>query len=183
MWLEYLRIALGVLRGHAFRSLLTVMSILIGAFSIVLMTSLAESGLSTLSSSFEELGGARLISLWRKAPEMMESKQSSYQRGITRLDVPVLQAIPHVMSVTAFVSLRNKGLYSDSGRRMNGDVWVGRHEREHYEKNGTGPMARAIDHEIRFLPPKPRCRAKRAGRHPGTAKALKESLRSSYRRR
>jgi len=122
MWLEYLRIALGVLRGHAFRSLLTVMSILIGAFSIVLMTSLAESGLSTLSSSFEELGGARLISLWRKAPEMMESKQSSYQHGITRLDVPVLQSIPHVVTVTAFVSLRNKGLYSDSGKRMNGDV-------------------------------------------------------------
>lgn len=39
MWIEYLRIALGVLRAHKFRSLLTVASITIGAFSIVLMTS------------------------------------------------------------------------------------------------------------------------------------------------
>jgi len=122
MWLEYVRIAGAVLRGHLFRSLLTVMSILIGAFSIVLMTSLAESGLSTLSASFEELGGARLISLWRKAPEAMESKQSSYQRGITRLDVPVLETIPHVVTVTSFVSVRNRGIYGDNGKRMSGDI-------------------------------------------------------------
>ncbi|MBP6742016.1 MAG: ABC transporter permease, partial [Deltaproteobacteria bacterium] len=77
MWLEYLRIAWSVLRGNLFRSVLTVASIVIGAFSIVLMTSLAESGLGTLSRSFEELGGSRLISIWRKAPEAMENKQTS----------------------------------------------------------------------------------------------------------
>ena len=122
MWIEYLRIAWAVLRGHLFRSLLTVMSILIGSFSIVLMTSLAESGLGTLSASFEELGGARLISLWRKAPEAMESKQSSYQRGITRFDVPVLASVPHVIAVTAFVSLRGRPMYGDNGTRLNGDI-------------------------------------------------------------
>jgi putative ABC transport system permease protein len=125
MWIEYLRIALSMLRGHIFRSLLTISSILIGAFSIVLMTSLAESGLSTLASSFEELGGARLISLWRKSPEAMESKQSSYQRGITRLDVPVLRGIPHVVSVTSLVSLRNRPLITDTGKRRNGDLVAG----------------------------------------------------------
>jgi putative ABC transport system permease protein len=122
MWIEYLRIAWSVLRGHVFRSLLTIMSILIGAFSIVLMTSLAESGLGTLSASFEELGGARLISMWRKAPEAMESKQASYQRGITSLDVPVLRGVPHVVAVTELASLRNRGLYGDNGTRCNGDV-------------------------------------------------------------
>lgn len=122
MWFEYLRIAWAVLRGHVFRSLLTVISILIGSFSIVLMTSLAESGLGTLTASIEELGGARLISLWRKPPEVMESKQASYQRGITRLDVPVLSALPHVASVTAFVSLRNRALYGDNGKPLSGDL-------------------------------------------------------------
>ena len=57
MWLTYLQIALRVLRANLFRSTLTVASIVIGAFSIVLMTSLAESGFGTLSRSFEELGG------------------------------------------------------------------------------------------------------------------------------
>ena len=77
MWIEYLRIALGVLRAHKFRSLLTVASITIGAFSIVLMTSLADSGLSTLAAGIEEIGGARLISVWRKPPEAMEARQLS----------------------------------------------------------------------------------------------------------
>ena len=122
MWLEYLRIAWAVLRGHTFRSLLTVASILIGAFSIVLMTSLAESGLSTMSRSFEELGGSRLISIWRKAPEQMERKTLSYQRGITRLDAPALRAgVPHLADLTMLVSMR-KPLYADNGRRLSGDV-------------------------------------------------------------
>jgi len=49
MWLEYINIARKVLVAHKFRSLLTVLSITIGAFSIVVMSSLAESGLSSLA--------------------------------------------------------------------------------------------------------------------------------------
>jgi putative ABC transport system permease protein len=122
MWLEYLRIALSVLRGHKFRSLLTVMSITIGAFSIVIMTSLADSGLKTLAAGIEEIGGARLVSVWRKNPEAMESKQISYTRGITRQDGEVLRTLPHLEDITVFNSLRGKGLIADSGKRVNGDV-------------------------------------------------------------
>ncbi len=122
MWLEYLRIAWAVLRGNLFRSSLTVASIVIGAFSIVLMTSLAESGLGTLSRSFEELGGSRLISVWRKNPEAMENKVASYTRGLSRLDPPALKAIPHLVTTTSFVSLRHKPLEADNGKRLPGDV-------------------------------------------------------------
>ena len=122
MWIEYLRIAWSVLRGNLFRSALTVASIVIGAFSIVLMTSLAESGLSTLSRSFEELGGSRLISVWRKSPEAMENKQASYSRGLTRLDPPAIQNIPHLVTTISFVSLRHKPLQADNGKRVPGDV-------------------------------------------------------------
>lgn len=122
MWLAYLRIAVAMLRGHVFRSALTISSILIGAFSIVLMTSLAESGLSTLAASMEELGGARLISLWRKSPEAMESKQLSYSRGLTRLDVPLLAGIPHVQRVTSLVSMHGRTMTPESGKRLSGDL-------------------------------------------------------------
>ena len=122
MWLEYLRIALSVLRAHKFRSLLTVMSITIGAFSIVIMTSLADSGLKTLAAGIEEIGGARLISVWRKNPEAMESKQISYTRGITQKDGEALRALPHLQDITVFNSLRGKGLIADNGKRQNGDV-------------------------------------------------------------
>ena len=122
MWLEYLRIAWSVLRGNLFRSVLTVASIVIGAFSIVLMTSLAESGLGTLSRSFEELGGSRLISIWRKAPEAMENKQTSYGRGLTRLDAPALQSIPHLVTITSFVSLKSQSMLTDAGKPRSADV-------------------------------------------------------------
>ena len=122
MWLEYLRIALSVLRAHKSRSFLTVTSITIGAFSIVLMTSLADAGLRTLFAGVEAIGGARLIGLWRKNPEAMESKQVSYGRGITREDTAALRDIPHLVRITQMVSLRSKPLQADNGNRLNGDI-------------------------------------------------------------
>lgn len=122
MWIEYLRLALSVLRAHKFRSLLTVMSIVIGAFSIVLMTSLAESGLGTLSASFEELGGSRLISLWPQRPEEMENKQGSYTRGITQNDAAAIRGVPHLQTLTQFISTRGQPVISDSGKRLNCDL-------------------------------------------------------------
>jgi putative ABC transport system permease protein len=122
VWLEYLRIALSVLRAHKSRSFLTVTSITIGAFSIVLMTSLADSGLKTLFVGVEAIGGARLIGLWRKNPEAMESKQVSYGRGLTREDTGALRDIPHLVAITQMVSLRSKPLQADNGNRLNGDI-------------------------------------------------------------
>ena len=122
MWLEYLRIALSVLRAHKSRSFLTVTSITIGAFSIVLMTSLADSGLKTLFAGVESIGGARLIGLWRKQPEAMESKQVSYGRGITKADTAALRDIPHLVEVTQMVSLRSKPLQADNGNQVAGDI-------------------------------------------------------------
>lgn len=122
MWIEYLRLALTVLRAHKFRALLTVASIVIGAFSIVLMTSLAESGLGTLAASFEELGGSRLISMWPQRPEEMENKQGSYTRGLTQHDAEVVRSVPHVVSLTQFISTRGQPVISDGGTRLNCDL-------------------------------------------------------------
>jgi putative ABC transport system permease protein len=122
MWLEYVRIAASVLRTHKFRSFLTVTSITIGAFSIVLMTSLADSGLKTLFVGIEELGGSRLLSVWRKQPEAMEARQLSYTRGLTRQDTEALRGIPHLRDVTQVVVLRNRVLQTDSGLQLGGDV-------------------------------------------------------------
>src|SRR5437870_9768599 len=103
MWLEYLRIAQKVLRTHKFRSILTVLSITIGAFSIVLMSSLAESGLATLSRGIEDLGGGRLVDVGAKNPERAENKRASYADGLTLADRDVLfSALPHVVERSMF---------------------------------------------------------------------------------
>ena len=57
------RVAAKSLCAHRFRSALSLLSIAIGAFAIVLMSSLAQSGFQTLRRGIEELGGARLLML------------------------------------------------------------------------------------------------------------------------
>src|SRR5581483_3134637 len=123
MWLEYLRIAQKVLRAHKFRSLLTVLSITIGAFSIVVMSSLAESGLTTLSKGIEDLGGGRLIYVGVKPAERTESKQTSYTRGLTIADRDVLfSSLPHVVGRSMYAALWRKDVVSDSGELTRTDV-------------------------------------------------------------
>jgi putative ABC transport system permease protein len=116
MWLEYLRIARTVLWAHRFRSTLTVLSVMFGAFSIVLMSSLAESGLSTLARGIEDLGGARLLDIAVKVPERAENKTASYSGGMTVADRDVLfSALPHVADHSMFATLWRKDVSSDAG--------------------------------------------------------------------
>jgi putative ABC transport system permease protein len=123
MLFEYLRIARKILVAHKFRSGLTVLSITIGAFSIVLMSSLAESGLTTLWKGIEELGGGRLVWLISKNVERGEAKHASYTRGITSEDRDLLMArLPHVVEHTWFASPGRRELVSDDGTETRSDL-------------------------------------------------------------
>lgn len=122
MWIEYLNIARKVLVAHKFRSLLTVLSITIGAFSIVLMSSLAQSGSTTLFRSIEELGGGRIIMVGPKEVEREENKASSYTRGITLQDRDVIyESVPHVVQKTMFSRTGRKDVIADNGRLLRTD--------------------------------------------------------------
>jgi putative ABC transport system permease protein len=122
VWFEYLNIARKVLVAHKFRSLLTVLSITIGAFSIVLMSSLAQSGSTTLFRSIEELGGGRIIMIGPKEVEREEGKASSYTRGITLQDRDVVyEAVPHVVQKTMFSRTGRKDVVADNGRLLRTD--------------------------------------------------------------
>jgi putative ABC transport system permease protein len=125
MWLEYLRIARKVLVAHKFRSLLTVLSITIGAFSIVLMSSLAQSGSTTLFKDIEELGGARIIVVFPKPAEREQSKASSYTRGITVEDRNVIFAgTPHVVTHSMYARMGRKDFITDGGQQARSDVFA-----------------------------------------------------------
>src|SRR5258706_8281148 len=126
MWLEYLRIAQKVLRAHKFRSLLTVLSITIGAFSIVVMSSLAQSGSTTLFRSIEELGGGRILMIVPKEAEREEAKQASYSRGITVQDRDLLfERLPHIIQRTMFSRIGRKDVVADNGKMWRTDVVAG----------------------------------------------------------
>jgi putative ABC transport system permease protein len=118
----YFRIAVRALRGHMFRSFLTTVSILIGAFSIVLMSSLAASGLATLSRGLEDLGGARLILLWGKEAERERGKAASYTRGLTMQDRDALfAAIPHVVGHSMYATLGQQNASNDGAHFVRTD--------------------------------------------------------------
>ncbi|MDF2696481.1 MAG: Macrolide-specific ABC-type efflux carrier [Labilithrix sp.] len=115
--------ALGSLAQSRGRSVLTVLSITIGAFAIVVMSSLAESGLATLNRGIEELGGARLLLVVPKAPERGEVKQVAYARGLTLTDRErLLEGIPHVTGLSLFSRLGKQEVMAESGMRASTDV-------------------------------------------------------------
>ena len=94
---EFLRVGWTVIRMHKFRSALTLLSIAIGTFSIVLMASLASSATATIARGLEDLGGARMIMFFPRSPEKAEKKKASYSRGLTVDDVDALRGrIPYV---------------------------------------------------------------------------------------
>jgi putative ABC transport system permease protein len=126
LWFEYLNIARKVLVAHKFRSLLTVLSITIGAFSIVLMSSLAQSGSTTLLHDIQDLGGARLIGIFPHPPEREEGKASSYTHGITVPDRDVLfSSVPHLEGHTMWTRWGNKDIIADNGRMYRARVFAG----------------------------------------------------------
>ncbi|WP_437725925.1 ABC transporter permease [Sorangium sp. So ce861] len=115
-WAVYLAIAAKALSAHKLRSLLTVLSITLGAFAIVLMTSLAEGGLLTLSRGIEQLGGARLILVAPKEPVRAERKKAMFVTGFTRKDRDRLaRGIPHVAEHTLYAMLGSRDVTSDEG--------------------------------------------------------------------
>lgn len=115
---EVLRMALGALAANRARSALTVLSITIGAFAIVVMSSLADSGLRTLDRGIEEIGGARILFVAQKRPERGESKQAAYARGLTLTDRErTFAGVPHVEGLTLFSRLGKKEVTAESGLR------------------------------------------------------------------
>ncbi len=116
MWFEYIKIARRALLGQRFRSALTVLSITIGAFAIVWMTSLAQSGLSSLMRSVEELGGARVVMITSQRPKRAENRRANYTRGLTLEDREfLLTKLPYVQQTTMFASLDRQDVLGDTG--------------------------------------------------------------------
>jgi putative ABC transport system permease protein len=124
--LNVLAMAARALRAHVFRSFLTVLSITIGTFAIVLMSSLADSGLATIRFGIEDLGGARLLMFFPKDPERAEQKQASYARGFTREDrAHIAAALPHVTVQAVFAGLGSQDITSDTEETARTDLVAG----------------------------------------------------------
>ena len=120
---EYVGVAVRALTAHKFRSLLTVSTITLGAFSIVFMSSLATSGLTTLVRDIESLGGARLILIMPKIPERVPDKGSVSPGRFTPGDREALfQALPFTTARTMFGSFDRTDAQNPRGDFMRTDL-------------------------------------------------------------
>lgn len=118
-----LAIAWHALGARRARSWLTVSTVAIGCFAIVLASSLAESGLSSLKQSIEELGGARIVLFEPKPPERAEKKLSTAKAKFTEADRAALsEGMPHVEALTHYAPLGEHDVLSDSGRTHVADL-------------------------------------------------------------
>ncbi|MDB4941335.1 MAG: Macrolide-specific ABC-type efflux carrier [Labilithrix sp.] len=120
---ENLRLAAGAVAATRGRSALTVLSITIGAFAIVVMSSLAESGLVTIARGVEELGGARIVLVATKEPVRGEAKQNAYVRGISLVDRErTFRDLPHVEGISMYTVLGKRDATSGSVSRARTDL-------------------------------------------------------------
>src|SRR4051812_8725769 len=102
MFRESVKIAARSMLVRRGRSFLTLSTIAIGCFAIVLASSLADSGFKSLKNSIEQIGGARLIGVGTKPAERAEKKQGvargrldETDREILRRDLPHLETFSH----------------------------------------------------------------------------------------
>lgn len=97
---EILRSCFDNFRRYRFRTFLTLLAIVVGSFSIVVMTSIAHSGLNTILSGIERIGGSRLIALFPKEP-VREKSKASLSPGLSQDDVLLIrERVPFIERVT-----------------------------------------------------------------------------------
>ena len=123
MIVETARLALRTLRGNAFRTVLTMASVTIGAFSIVVMLSLAESGQKTLSQAIERVGGARMV-LWIPGEDAVHSARDRavYDRGFTDVDLAALRTVPYLASVGSESTYGTEPVWATADLREQADI-------------------------------------------------------------
>jgi putative ABC transport system permease protein len=123
MLIQGLKIAWGSLSSRKARSLLTLSTVAIGCFAIVLAASLAASGLQSLKQSIEELGGARLILIEPKLAESAEKKQAESDAELGEADRAALASdMPHLESLSHISTLGEQDLTSDVGQSARADL-------------------------------------------------------------
>ncbi|HUD20312.1 MAG TPA: ABC transporter permease [Patescibacteria group bacterium] len=93
--------AIQALRGNIFRTLLTMLGIVIGIASVILIIALAQGSTSSITSSISALG-SNLITI-RPGAEQRGPVQSGNVTTLTRDDASALAVLPNVAAVSAVV--------------------------------------------------------------------------------
>jgi putative ABC transport system permease protein len=122
LWIESVHIAWLTLRANRMRSMLTALTIALGAGTMALLLSLASAAMNTIMTGVDAVGGRDIL--------FVEPKDDSGPDGrpslpLTRDDVESLRGrVPGLQAVDYLMSMRNEPLLAE-GKKLDVDVAIG----------------------------------------------------------
>jgi putative ABC transport system permease protein len=120
---ESVKIAARSMLARRGRSFLTLSTIAIGCFAIVLASSLADSGFRSLKDSIEQIGGARLLGVGTKPAQRAEKKQAFARARLDETDRENLRHdLPYLETFSHYAVLEEHDVLADNGKTTRADL-------------------------------------------------------------
>ncbi|TWU06109.1 ABC transporter permease [Stieleria varia] len=114
IWLRTLRLGVKSLALHPLRSGLTMLGILIGVWSVILLTAIGQGASDQVQRQFESLGATTIIVRSQKPPEEKLAGMSASQYGLLRSDMDTLLAtVPTIRTAIPIREIRRQFTYRD----------------------------------------------------------------------
>jgi len=118
---ESIRTSLAEIRSHKLRSLLTLVGIILGTTSLVVMVSVIGGVAVAVQKGLSDLGFDGVIFVWTQAPkERLERKKQGYSRGLRSADLRTIDEGKELLAGAApIVSLRETALANGRHLQLN----------------------------------------------------------------
>ena len=122
LWFEHLRGGWRALSSNRLRSILTALTVALGAGAIALLVSLASSALDTITTGIDAVGGRQIVFVEPKKPSQPTAQAAS---RLTIDDAAALhQRVPGLAELSYLMTLRSQVVVG-AGRKADVDVAIG----------------------------------------------------------
>ena len=123
LWLEALRTGWHAIVSHRLRTLLTAVTVALGAAAIACLLSLSSSVFATILSGVEAVGGHRMIFLTPRQPKLAKSRPTDGH--ITLDDANMLRERVPGLDRLAYLMTKRDVVLQGNGRKANVDIAIG----------------------------------------------------------
>lgn len=130
--LESMRMAFDAIRAHKMRSLLTMLGIVIGVSSVIVIVAIGQGGTAELAQSFA--GSGNTVSIQPSSDVYMENNGEIPPNFFTQEDIRGLERIPEVEQV--ITNYMDTGDLSYREKRVDGAMVIGMNSNETLELDG-----------------------------------------------
>ena len=146
---EAVRTSLAEILGHKLRSALTLVGVVLGTTSLVVMVSVIGGVAVAVQKGLGDLGYDGVMVVQAQAPaERLERKKQGYSRGLRAADLRAIEAGREVISAAApVVGFRERALLNGRALEVNGEGVTAEYGRIRNREVGRGRYIAARDVE------------------------------------